>query len=202
MIREVVKFFIVAAFLVAMMGCDRDDDNDVPDMEPGTFEAVITGDVEATLQGVAIFTEYTLDGLPDEIFFTLGMGASDEEPVNIWFVRGGAFPGEGTYDIQPFDLEGMEPDNWFFDVPEFINFSLRQLNQEQQELYFAESGTISFEMVENDTAIRGDFEFGATGSVIGQEGDEPEVRQIQFSGSFYAVFGTVQFPEFTFDQDQ
>ncbi len=199
MVRKILKYLSITALMLAMVACDRDDDDDVPDMEPGTFEAAISGDVESTLEGSAIFTEYVHE-MTGEYFFTLGMSAAVEENVSIWFVRSGQFPGDGSYTIQPFDLDEMDEELWFFEVDQFINFNIREVNQ-QSELYFAESGTITMELVDDDTAIAGDFEFAATGSVMGQEGEVTPV-EVQFSGSFYAVFGTVQFPEFTFNQGQ
>jgi type 1 fimbria pilin len=103
----------VAALLFTMSACNNDDnDVEVYDMEPGTFTATITGDVETVFEGVAIFTEYQHQAT-GELFFTIGFGSSSEEAINLWFVRTGQFPGGGTYNIQQLNLEDMEHMNGF-----------------------------------------------------------------------------------------
>jgi hypothetical protein len=202
--KKHISFYAgIASLIILISSCSRDDDElIVHDMEPGTFEATITGDVESSFEGVAIYTEY-MNQVTGEFFFTIGLGSTTDEAISLWFVRGGEYPGEGTYNIQSFERADLDDAEWFFEPQDFVNLGVRQPGQEV-ELYFSQSGSITFEPgVEN--TIAGEFEFTATGSHMNQEnqGEETgetdpaeEVWEIVISGTFNAAFGEVPLPAF------
>jgi hypothetical protein len=188
----------IAAILILFSACSRDDDEViVHDLEPGTFEATITGDVESVFEGVAIYTEY-FNQETEEYFFTIGLGSTtDGEAASLWFVRSGEYPGEGTFNIQSLESADLENAQWFFETQNFVNLSVRQPDQEI-ELYLSDSGSITFEQNTTNT-IAGEFELTATGSLMNptDETDEvPEVWEIVITGTFNAAFGEVPLPSF------
>jgi hypothetical protein len=202
------NYFIYAgitAVIILFSACDRDDEEIiVHDLEPGTFEASITGDVESVFEGVAIYTEY-LNQVTGEFFFTIGLGSTTaNEAISLWFIRSGEYPGDGTYNIQSIELADLDNNNeWFFEQPDFVILSVRQPDQEV-ELYFSDSGSITLEQNEANT-VTGEFELTATGSLMNQtetqtEGEEnneePEVWEIVITGTFNAAFGEVPLPAF------
>jgi hypothetical protein len=194
---KIWKYVGVIALLVAFVACDRDDDdiNDIPNDEIGRFEATMTGDVTAEFEGVAVFAQYQHIET-DELFFTVGFGADNgSQIINIWFVRGGEFPGNDTYAVHSFEIEEMEDDLWFFDVDDFVSFSLvqEQTNTGELEVYFSESGTITFELTEQNI-LTGDFSIDATGYRMNMTELSEEELNISISASFNAVAGEVQFP--------
>jgi hypothetical protein len=188
MIKQIGKFIGVAALIFTMVSCNNDDNDIIHEIEPGTFEASITGDFETQMAGVAVFIDY-VDQMTGERAFLLGFGSSNQEIMNIWFLRAGEYPGDGTYDIQPVDFEDMQEEDWFLNVQEFVSYSERMIN-EQYELFITESGTISLEMT-GDFTITGEFGITATGYLMDEEGpvEEQETSQVQITGSFNAVPG-------------
>jgi hypothetical protein len=191
------KFFGAIALLVAFVACDRDDD-EIPDDEIGLFEATITGDITAEFEGIAVYTQYqhTETG---ELVFTLGFWAENgSHTLSVWFVRGGDFPENDTYAVHPLNVEEMEDDLWFFDPDDFVSFSMvqHQQNAGELEIYFSESGTITFEMA-GQNILTGDFSINATGYRMNmtEASEEEEELNISISASFNAAPGTVQFPD-------
>lgn len=193
---KIWQYVGVIALLVAFVACDRDDDDidDIPGDEIGRFEATITGDVTAEFEGVAVFAQYQHIET-DELFFTVGFGANNGQTINIWFVRGGEFPGNDTYAVHSFDVEEMEDDLWFFDVDDFVSFILiqHQQNAGELEVYFSESGTITLQLTEQNI-LTGDFSIDATGYRMDMTEPSEEELNISISASFNAVAGEVQFP--------
>ncbi len=196
---KIWKYIGVAALLLTLSACD-DNDNDIdiddPDVPAGTFEGTITGDITAEIGGFAGFAEYVVE---EEHFFVLFFATDQVEMVNLWLVRSGQFPGEGTYNIQEFDHKIMDDPEWFLAVDEFAGFGIRQENEDFQ-LFFSESGSVSMEIL-GQTTVAGDFDFSATGfmqeDIENNENNEEEPMpavQVQFSGSFNAVLENVQPP--------
>jgi hypothetical protein len=184
---------------ITIFACSRDDDEEiVQDLEPGTFEATITGDVESVFEGVAIYTEY-FNQETEEYFFTIGLGSTtDDEAASLWFVRSGEYPGEGTFNIQSFERAELDNAQWFFEPQDFVNLSVRQPGQEV-EIYFSDSGSITFDQSSENT-ISGEFELIATGTLMDQSqntDEAPQVWEIMVSGTFNAAFGEVPLPAFT-----
>ncbi len=186
MIKQIGKFIGVAALIFTMYSCSDDDNDIIHDIEPGTFEASVAGDFEAQIDGVAVFIDY-FDQFTGDRAFILGFGSSNQEIMNIWVLRAGEYPGDGTYDIQPVDLEDMEQQDWFLDVQEFVSYSERMVD-EQYELFITESGTVTLELT-GDNTVTGEFEINATGFLIDQEGLAEETSQVQITGSYNAVPG-------------
>ncbi len=194
---NLLNYVGVAALLIAFSACDRND-NDIepPDEDLGTFEATISGDVSASFEGTAVFAEYH-DPETEERFFTIAFGSPlNGRALNIWFVRGGEFPGAGTFNIQQLDMEELEED-WYFDKEEFVGFFLFHSDDqaEPMELYFTESGSITIELTDHNS-IRGDFDVTASGMSMDFEQQQQEELQIQITSTFHAAFGEVQFPDF------
>jgi hypothetical protein len=189
-------FVGILALLVAFVSCDRDDDDDdIPGNEIGRFEATVTGDITTEFNGVAVYALYQHIET-DELFFTVGFGGNNGDyAINVWFVRGGDYPGNDTYGVVSFDQEEMEDDLWFFDVDEFVGLSIVQDQEATQEIevYFSESGTISFEMT-GQNILTGEFDITVTGYVMDLPTKQDEELQISISGTFNAVPGEVQFP--------
>jgi hypothetical protein len=188
----------IAAIVILFSACSRDDEEIiVHDLEPGTFEATISGDVESVFEGVALYTEY-FNQETEEYFFTIGLGSTtDGEAASLWFVRSGEYPGEGTFNIQSIEREDVENSQWFFEPQDFVNLSVRQPDQEV-ELYFSESGSITIEPNTTNT-IAGEFELVATGTLMNPTDDTdevPEVWEIVITGTFNAAFGEVPLPAF------
>ena len=193
------KYVGVLAILVAFVACDRDDDDidDIPGDEIGRFEGTITGDVTAEFEGFAVFAQYQHIDEADELFFTVAFSAEiGNQTLTIWFVRGGDFPGNDTYAVRSFDVEEMEDNLWFFDIEEFIGFSLIQHQQNAGEIdvYFSESGTITMELT-GQNILTGEFSIDATGYRMNMTEQSEEELQISISASFNAVAGDVQFPD-------
>ena len=209
MIKEIWKYTGIAALLFTMSACEDDDNDIIHDIEPGTFEVTISGDVEAEFEGSAIFTEYEHPETGDR-FFILGFGTpQDTKMLNMWLVRTGEYPGDGNFDISQFDPEDFDEENWLFLADEFVNISItiNQVNQEFEidEIYFSDSGTITLELT-GDNTVTGEFDFSATGFLFEMdeiaenkevnENESDELLEVNFSGSFNAVSGQVQIPEF------
>jgi hypothetical protein len=186
MIKQIGKFIGVAALIFTMSSCNDDDNDIIHEIEPGTFEASVTGDFEAQMEGVAVFIDY-FDQFTGERAFILGFGSSNQEIMNIWVLRAGEYPGDGTYDIQPVDFEDMEQEDWFLNVQEFVSYSERMV-EEQYELFITESGTVSLELT-GDNTVTGEFEIAATGYLMDQEGPAEEGSQVVISGNYNAIPG-------------
>jgi hypothetical protein len=189
-------FVGILALLVVFASCSRDDDDDdIPGNEIGRFEATVTGDINTDFEGVAVYALYQHIET-EELFFTVGFGGNNGDyAINVWFVRGGNYPGDDTHGVASFDQEGMEDDLWFFEMEEFVGLSIVQ-DQEATEaidVYFTESGTISFEMT-SQNILTGEFDITVTGYTMNLNTKQEEELQISISGTFNAVPGEVQFP--------
>ena len=188
-----LKFAGIAALFLTLTSCSND--SNIIDMGPGTFEVVITGDVEAEYDGFAIFAEYA-DQITGQLFFAMSLTSNEGENIKTWFVRSGQFPGNDTYFIEPFTREEMNDPGWLFGTEEFVSFFMREVELEQ-DLFFSNSGTITLQLTTDNTMF-GDFELVAAGyprhSMIGE--DEPEEMEVHLSGRFNAIFGEIMFPVF------
>ena len=199
MIKKMALFMGVAALIVTMMACNDDDDVIVHDMEPGTSEVTVTGDIEFEFEGVAIYSGYS-HPQTGENFFTIAFGNQGNEVINIWFIRSGDVPPNGTYTVQSFSMEEVVDNDWFFEMGEFVAFSTRQVGQ-NVEFFFSQSGTISLEDT-GDNTFAGEFNFTASGFAVDlqqtEEGegetDIPDILEVQFSGKFNALQNQVPLP--------
>ncbi len=201
MIKEIWRYVGVAVLIFTVYACNDDDNDIVHDIEPGTFQVTVSGDVEAEFEGSAMFSEYEHMETGEQ-FFILGFSSTTEtEMFNMWLARTGMFPGDDTFDIQQLNFEEFEEEEWYFQAEEFVNFSIKQVNQEY-EMYFSESGTITLEMT-GDNTVTGEFDFSATGFLFEIENGEAKNEEfnedeleVNFSGSFNAMPGEVPIPEF------
>jgi hypothetical protein len=201
MIRKMGLLMGISALMITMLACNDDDDVIVHDMEPGTSEFTVTGDINLAFEGVAIFAGY-IHQETGENFFTIAFGNQGEEIINIWFLRSGDAPPNGTYSVQSFSMDDVAGNDWFFDLEEFVAFSTRQVGQ-HVEFFFSENGTITLEDT-GDNTFAGEFNFTATGSSINSqqtgngegegEDETPDILEVQFSGKFNAVMNQVPLP--------
>ncbi len=104
---------LFGVFIASMlfMGCNlTNSDNNLNtnvNPEPGTFEINITGEIEKTFYGEAVYEIlYGLDGTP-VFWLTLRDVPTPGEDYRIINITGREMPGQGTYDI--FDAEKGEP---------------------------------------------------------------------------------------------
>ena len=154
----------------------------------GYFSMNVTGDMEGSFEGSAVFGHEENPETGQDVFGIMLFAPGDD--INLSFMKGGAdSPDTGTIDIGDFDWEDFAGE-FFFSEDEFLA-SLFEIMPEAMKLFFSDGGTIAFEQSTAEL-LEGSFEFSATGIRT----DMPLVElEIDVSGSFSAVGGDFDFPD-------
>ncbi len=182
------KLSYLLSFLILLaMGACSDDDNDVPDpdpdLDPASFTITYSGDIEAEVEGHAVFGE-TTDPDTGEEAFAIFLHSEDMGGTAIYFGKQGPQPGTGSFPIANIDMDAGQ-----VDLPEneFLAWGSMHHEELPRYHYFSDSGTLNLEQ-SDDSNVIGAFEFSATGFST----DDPETGlDIQISGSFNAIYGEV-----------
>ena len=109
------RFVVVLIACLLFMGCNLINSSD--NLKPGTFEITITGEIEKSFHGEAVYEIlHGLDGSPT-FWLKLKDVPIPREDYRIINITAGEKPGEGTYDI--WDAEKREPETDQY----YINYS-------------------------------------------------------------------------------
>lgn len=207
-----------AALVVPMSACDAigsfsEDDEDAPDVELGRFEMTLSGALQDTLSGLAVFSttteehpdtgeEITLFGLaflPDSADALASDASSSDTAPESWFasqiMRASDRPDEGEYDFAQID-ENNFPDDGFSFPDDAFAFSFQTEDTERSAVVASQNGTLT---ITNSTSatLSGRFSAETAGLVhVYSTSDQPSEGTITIEGEFKALGG--ELPEGTF----
>jgi hypothetical protein len=186
MFKDIGRYIVVLGLLFGVAACSKDEEEvEIVEEDAGTFTATITGDVEAELEGVAIFTEF-IDPATENIFFVLYLEAGVQgDATHTWLSRGGERPSANTYPILELKSEDLDtPTAWIFGTGGFMVWTVTQ-SGEEIKWYLSDEGSIVIaRSVEG--SVSGSFELTATGFLT----DEPdEELVIEITCEFNAAPG-------------
>lgn len=200
-----------AALVVPMSACDaigsfsEEADEDAPDVEIGQFEMTLSGALEDTLSGVAVFST-TTEEHPDtgEEITLFGLAflpdsAQTAAQIGSWFasqiVRASERPGEGEYEFAQIE-ESNFPDDGFSFPDEAFAFSFQTEDTVRSAVVASQGGTLNITSSTSAT-LSGRFSAETAGMVYEySEMDEPAEGTITIKGEFKALGG--ELPEGTF----
>jgi len=179
--------YLLSFLMLLAMGACSDDDNDVPDpdpdLDPASFTITYSGDIEADIEGHAVFSE-TTDPDTGEDVFAIFLHSEDMEGTTIYFGKQGPQTGTGNFPISEIDMDAAEA-AWPDDA--FLAWGNMHYEEIPRYYYFSDTGTLNLEQ-SDDNSVIGAFEFSATGFST----DDLETSlDIQISGSFHAIYGEV-----------
>ncbi len=160
--------------------------SDEDDLDAGFFTAEITGDVEWSFDGYALFGETTSPDTSQELFIVVL--ADKQGDATISFVKGGNRPATGELAIGDIGFEDIQeeivfPEDYFLAV--LLNFSGAEFY-----LFGSDHGNIDITESTADSFV-GSFSYDATGILATQPINELEIT---VEGSFSAIFGDVDVP--------
>ncbi len=165
--------------LVAHFG-DQDD----PDA--GFFSIEITGDVEWSFEGFALFGEVTDPDTDQDVFILVLTDSQGEATLS--FVKGGDRPGTGEMAIGNIDFEDIDGD-FVFPTDYFL---ATLLNFAGAEFYVFASDVGSIDITDSTPdSFAGSFSYDATGILATQPINELEIN---VEGNFNAIMGDVELP--------
>lgn len=189
-----------------MSACDAvgsfaDDDEDAPDVEIGRFEMTLSGALDETLTGTAVFSttteerpdtgeEVTLFGLA---FIPDSANVDDVENEQAsWFaaqiMRASERPDEGEYEFAQID-ENNFPDDPFDFPDELFAFSFQTEDTERYAVVASQEGTLEITSSSSAT-LSGRFSVETAGMHYTYDTmDEPAEGSITIEGEFKALGG-------------
>jgi len=217
-LQYALAFLTCAALVVPMSACDAigsftEDDEDAPEVEIGQFEMALSGALQDTLSGLAVFStttkehpdtgeEVTLFGLafmPDSADAFASDAASSKTAPQTWFasqiVRVSDRPDDGEYAFAQIDKNSFPDDIWSFPEESFA-FSFQTEDTVRSAVVASQSGTLN---ITNSTSatLSGRFEVETAGLVhVYSASDRPSEGTITIEGEFKALGGAL--PEGTF----
>jgi hypothetical protein len=167
-----------AAVLAACGGDDKDATGPGNGGGATTFSADVSGDLQASLKGAALFGQATDPEYGD--VFGLEMSETGAGEGFIQVVRlGGEVPSPGTYAIAD-ALNGTPADG------DFVAMAFDSDNGEPTAIFVATGGTLKVTSA-SGSAFKGTFTFNAQGGLF----SDPETTlSIKVSGSFHATPAT------------
>ena len=201
-----------------MSACDAvgsfsEDDEDAPDVELGQFEVTLSGALQDTLSGVAVFSttteehpdtgeEVTLFGLsflPDSADTYASDADSPDTAPESWFasqiVRASERPDEGEYSFAQIDENSLPDDIWSFPEESFA-FSFQTEDTVRSAVVASQGGTLTITSSTSAT-LSGRFSAETAGLVhVYSASDQPSEGTITIEGEFKALGGAL--PEGTF----
>jgi hypothetical protein len=174
------KSILMLFFSAILLGCGSDDNGPTgPSTDPGTFSITITGDVNSSFTGSAIFVSSGADPLTGTAgFMTVCSSIDPQTGWGVWVGRPGAQrPGTGSYDVSAY--ENDPETTWQQDLtPGDIYILVSHANT----IYISQTGGIT---VTTSSANRfaGSFQITAESLDVGSG----EVQVIQVEGIFDAL---------------
>lgn len=201
-----------------MSACDAvgsfsEDDEDAPDVELGQFEVTLSGALQDTLSGVAVFSttteehpdtgeEVTLFGLsflPDSADTYASDADSPDTAPESWFasqiVRASERPDEGEYSFAQIGENSLPDDIWSFPEESFA-FSFQTEDTVRSAVVASQGGTLTITSSTSAT-LSGRFSAETAGLVhVYSASDQPSEGTITIEGEFKALGGAL--PEGTF----
>ncbi len=188
MIKKIGMYLVIAGMVFAVPACS-DDDNDMdptPPDEQGTFTFSMSGDMEGSFEGFAVFGEMNDPETNEKIFFISLV--ADADGTSLGFLKLGEQPSASTYPIEGIDFEDIEDD-----LPFGKNYFIASINttvEEQMYFFVSHQGSITFHESSANT-LTGTFEFTA----IGLYSADPENElTVSITGSFNAIHGETSPP--------
>lgn len=143
-----------------------------------TFSADVTGDVETSITGAALFGQATDPEYGDVFGLELAETGEGESLIQVARV-GGAVPAPGSYAIK--DAINGSPQNG-----DFVAMAFDSDNGQPAAIFVATGGTLQV-TTSTATAFKGTFSFTAEGGLF----SDPETTlTIQITGSFHATPAT------------
>jgi len=167
-----VLLFATAAILLG--GCDLSETTGNNQLEAGLFEARVSGDVNGSYRGEAIF-EIVYDSSGHVIFvLMLQPDADADESAVVMFSRNDGRPEVGSY---PFRSPG-EDRSW-------TEFGARLWSAQK---YFGSQGGLVEIRSSSETHVEGEFRVGGLHSFRDEDGDLQRL-EIEVAGEFHAQQG-------------
>lgn len=164
-----------------MVACNGDGVGPNGD-DTGSFTASVSGDVTATLEGQAIFGEFTQEGETGWAVWLVSDAAAADDYV-AWFIRAGTRPEGGTYtlaDVQNTSLQAG-------DIGAFMTGTNDQVTVSMSST----GGTFTVSSSSSDR-VQGTFTVQATGFIV--TGSRSVEGTVTITGEFDATQGTVNLP--------
>jgi hypothetical protein len=179
MIKKFGNLLFILLFVSALTACNDDDEPDVTDTDPGTFEVTVTGDTEGEFGGTAI-CYHGLDPDTNTEIFALILSPGTTQGIAIYFGKTGSRPAKGTYPIRLLDVD--ENEEWDLS-PDFAAWAFKG----SEEWFYSKSGSITFNSVSAET-MTGSFDLTTEGFRVSE--DYTSVIEIEagFKGNFNAIF--------------
>ncbi len=181
-----IHCLVVLAMLFFFTGCNGDDNGPTEPEVEGSFSLSLSGDIEDTLTGDAIFGSGEDPETGEGGFVLIFRTEIDETQAGPmkWFLRVGATrPGTGEYPIG--NAEELMEDNWDPEV-------LYSLLLADQTFLSSDSGVLDVN-TSSSNLFAGSFEYTASAP----SPDDPEEQiNVTIDGWFEAVGGDIDWPEF------
>jgi hypothetical protein len=187
MIKKFGNLLFILLFVLSLSACKDDDEPDVVDKDPGTYEVTVTGDTEGKFSGMALFS-HGVDPDTDTEIFALMLSPTSQQGITILFAKSGSRPAKGTYPIKLLDIDwdDDDDDDWEFISTDFVAWAFKGSEVEGGEWYFSKSGSITFN-TSTPEKMSGGFDLSAMGIKISDEFEFEEI-EAQFKGSFNAIY--------------
>lgn len=170
--RNSTLLFVLAFVLFG--GCDLSKTTGGNQLESGLFEARVSGDVNGSYQGEALF-DIVHDASGNDIFVLLLQPDADaDESATVMFSRNSGRPEIGTY---PFPGPGEDRS--------LTDFVVRLWSAQE---YFGSQGGFVEIRSSSETRVQGWFRIGGLHSFRDENGD-PQRLEIEVTGEFHAEKG-------------
>jgi hypothetical protein len=190
-----------AALVLSLSACDSigsfaEDGEDAPDVELGRFEMVMSGAMQDTLTGVAVFSttvEEDSSGEEQTIFglaFTPDTAEADVQANEFasQIVRASERPEEGDYTFAEVDGNSF-PDDVFAFPDDVFAFSFLTETPEHTAIVTSDGGTLEI-TGSSSTSLSGRFEVETSGFYYEPGMDEQQTEaSITIEGKFRALGG-------------
>ena len=176
---KAAKWMVLAA--AGMLAACGGDDNGTTGPGNGgsrTFSAEVTGDLETSVKGAALFGTKTDEA--QGTLFGLEMAETGDGESVIQIIRlGGQIPAPGTYEIK--DAINTNPGSG-----DFVAMAFDSDNGEPTAIFVATGGTLTVTS-STATSFKGTFTFDAEGGLF----SDPETTlRINVAGTFHAAHAT------------
>ncbi len=195
------NILLVVGGLMTVAACN-DDDPTAPGetgLDPGTFEATISGDLSASLEGTAAYqaSTSTVNGLYLHAIQLVPENQFPGEPS--WFMFAGSEPEleEGTYPVVRVTEEDWEEAEagW---VPEALTEGVGYLGFFSEEgvwasIVLSSDGEITFRWTDAG-GLEGEFAIQGDGRRVEFTGEAEEDISVDLAGAFHAVPGSITLP--------
>lgn len=150
------KIFVLFGIVFSFSACKNNGNNALGNIDAGRFSAEVSGAVNRSFEGIALFTVQQL-GPPTGNIFVLSMNSLNTEPVyaiSVSFSNSGR-PGENTF---TFDSESTD---------RFVDFIVFESSQNLL-IFGAQSGEITFNS-SSEQRLQGEISFQATNTSTDEE---------------------------------